>query len=228
MIMTRGGPLPTTRYPTAPSAVWAIRTGADTTEAGPVEAGLVEPGPVEPGPVEAGLVEPGPVEPGPVEVGPVEPGPVEVVGEEPQAARATDSRAVTSPRPIPRFLVRLLVRVISACPHDPRGRGDAYQTSFPLTVSGRKCRLDMMPMRRVHERCPPMPGSGPEFLRRGLQQMGVHHCRGLVTLERGRPGQQLERRAGQRVLVRPAVYRLTGDLLRGRVGQRAQDHSCAG
>src|SRR5580704_2007086 len=112
MIMTRGGPLPTTRYPTAPSAVWAIRTGADTTE-----AGLVEAGPVEPGPVEAGLVE----------VGPVEPGPVEAVGEEPQAARATDSRAVTSPRPIPRSLVRLLVRVISACPHDPRGRGDRYQ-----------------------------------------------------------------------------------------------------
>src|SRR5579872_2959577 len=87
MIMTRGGPLPTTRYPTAPSAVWAIRTGADTTEAGPVEPGLVE-------------------------AGPVEAGPVEVVGEEPQAARATDSRAVTSPRPIPRSLVRLHVRVI--------------------------------------------------------------------------------------------------------------------
>src|SRR5271165_2740620 len=133
MIMTRGGPLPTTRYPTAPSAVWAIRTGADTTEAGPVEAG-----PVEPGLVEAG--------------------PVEVVGEEPQAARVTDSRAVTSPRPIPRSLVGLLVRVISACPHDPRGRGDGYQTSFPLTVNGRKCRLGMMPMQRVHERCPPMPG----------------------------------------------------------------------
>jgi hypothetical protein len=161
MIMTRGGPLPTTRYPTAPSAVWAIRAGADTTEAGPVEAGPVEAGLVEAGPVEAGPVEAGPVEAGPVEAGPVEAGLVEaglveaglveVVGEEPQAARATDSRAVTSPRPIPRSLVRLLVRVISACPHDPRGRGDGYQTSFPLTASGRKCRLGMMPMHRVHD-----------------------------------------------------------------------------
>src|SRR6476661_3416094 len=35
MIKTSGGPLPTTRYPTAPSLVWAIRTGADTTEAVP-------------------------------------------------------------------------------------------------------------------------------------------------------------------------------------------------
>src|SRR5690349_14276891 len=32
MIKISGGPLPTTRYPTAPSLVWAIRTGADTTE----------------------------------------------------------------------------------------------------------------------------------------------------------------------------------------------------
>ena len=35
MIKTSGGPLPTTRYPTAPSLVWAIRTGADNTEAVP-------------------------------------------------------------------------------------------------------------------------------------------------------------------------------------------------
>ena len=35
MIKTSGGPLPTTRYPMAPSPVWAIRTGADTTEAVP-------------------------------------------------------------------------------------------------------------------------------------------------------------------------------------------------
>src|SRR6266566_10100715 len=35
MIRTSGGPLPTTRYPMAPSLVWAIRTGADTTEAVP-------------------------------------------------------------------------------------------------------------------------------------------------------------------------------------------------
>src|SRR5690349_6377806 len=35
MIKTSGGPLPTTRYPTAPSLVGAIRTGADTTEAVP-------------------------------------------------------------------------------------------------------------------------------------------------------------------------------------------------
>jgi hypothetical protein len=33
--MTSGGPLPTTRYPTAPAVVWATRTGADTTEAVP-------------------------------------------------------------------------------------------------------------------------------------------------------------------------------------------------
>ena len=33
--MTSGGPRPTTRYPTAPSLVWATRTGADTTEAVP-------------------------------------------------------------------------------------------------------------------------------------------------------------------------------------------------
>src|ERR1700749_12082 len=31
MIKTSGGPLPTTRYPMAPSLMWAIRTGADTT-----------------------------------------------------------------------------------------------------------------------------------------------------------------------------------------------------
>ena len=35
MIKTSGGPVPTTRYPMAPSLVWAIRTGADTTEAVP-------------------------------------------------------------------------------------------------------------------------------------------------------------------------------------------------
>jgi hypothetical protein len=35
MIKTSGGPLPTTRYPMAPSLVCAIRTGADTTEAVP-------------------------------------------------------------------------------------------------------------------------------------------------------------------------------------------------
>src|SRR6266567_2553403 len=35
MIKTSGGPLPTIRYPTGPSRVWAIRTGADTTEAVP-------------------------------------------------------------------------------------------------------------------------------------------------------------------------------------------------
>src|SRR5689334_11598704 len=33
MIKISGGPLPTTRYPTAPSLVCATRTGADTTEA---------------------------------------------------------------------------------------------------------------------------------------------------------------------------------------------------
>src|SRR5690349_18060442 len=33
MIKISGGPLPITRYPTAPSLVWATRTGADTTEA---------------------------------------------------------------------------------------------------------------------------------------------------------------------------------------------------
>src|ERR1700675_4199138 len=33
MIRTSGGPLPTTRYPTAPSLVCAVRTGAETTEA---------------------------------------------------------------------------------------------------------------------------------------------------------------------------------------------------
>jgi len=32
MIRTSGGPLPTDRYPTAPRLVWAIRTGADTTD----------------------------------------------------------------------------------------------------------------------------------------------------------------------------------------------------
>jgi hypothetical protein len=147
MIMTRGGPLPTTRYPTAPSAVWAIRTAADTTEAGPVEPGPVEPGLVEAGPVVAGLVEAGPVvaglieagpvvagliEAGPVVAGPVGAGLVEAVGKEPQAARVTDSSAATSPRPIPRYLVGLLLRVISSCPHDPRGRGDGYQTSSRL------------------------------------------------------------------------------------------------
>jgi hypothetical protein len=137
MIMTRGGPLPTTRYPTAPSAVWAIRTAADTTEAGPVEPGPVEPGLVEAGPVVAGLVEAGPVVAGLVEAGPVvaglvEAGLVEAVGKEPQAARVTDSSAATSPRPIPRYLVGLLLRVISSCPHDPRGRGDGYQTSSRL------------------------------------------------------------------------------------------------
>src|SRR4029077_15720953 len=35
MINPGGGPPPTTRSPTAPSPVWAIRTGADTTEAVP-------------------------------------------------------------------------------------------------------------------------------------------------------------------------------------------------
>ena len=32
MISTSGGPLPTTRYPTAPSLVCAMRAGADTTD----------------------------------------------------------------------------------------------------------------------------------------------------------------------------------------------------
>ncbi len=43
MIKTSGGPLPTTRYPTAPSLVCAIRTGADTTEAVPGAIGGAEP-----------------------------------------------------------------------------------------------------------------------------------------------------------------------------------------
>jgi hypothetical protein len=43
MIKTSGGPLPTTRYPTAPSLVCAIRTGADTTEAVPGAIAGAEP-----------------------------------------------------------------------------------------------------------------------------------------------------------------------------------------
>jgi hypothetical protein len=122
--------------------VWAIRTGADATEAAPLAAGLVKPGPVEAAPVEAA----------PVESGPVESGPGEVVGEEPQAARVIDSSAMSSPRPVPWYLVGLLVRVISACPHDPRGRDDGYLTSFALTVSGKKCWKPAQPRPRRYPR----------------------------------------------------------------------------
>ena len=62
----------------------------------------------------------------------------------------------------------------------------------------------------------------------GLRQVGVHHGRGLVAAERRRPGQQLEGRAGQRVLIGPAVYRLARDLLGGHVVQRPHDLSGPG
>ena len=59
--------------------------------------------------------------------------------------------------------------------------------------------------------------------RRRLGQVRVQHRHALVPQERRLAGQQHERRARQRVLVRARVHRLAPDLLGRAVGRRAQE-----
>jgi hypothetical protein len=64
------------------------------------------------------------------------------------------------------------------------------------------------------------PGGHP---RRRVGQVRVHHRGGFLAPERRRAGQQLERRAGQPVLIGPPVRRPALDLLGRDVVQRAQE-----
>ena len=79
---------------------------------------------------------------------------------------------------------------------------------------------------RVRSRRKIRPQGGQR--RRRLGNVRVHHRRRLLPVERRHPGQQLERRARQRVLIRPPVHRAAPELLRRDVIQRAQELPGAG
>ncbi len=64
--------------------------------------------------------------------------------------------------------------------------------------------------------------------RRRLRDLRVHDGHGLVTLERRCAGQQLERRARQRILIRAPVHLMALELLGRNIVQRAQELPGAG
>ena len=88
-------------------------------------------------------------------------------------------------------------------------------------------RLGQGPQQDVIHRCrkilPPRRQPG-----RRLGQVRVQHRQALVPEERRLAGQQHERRARQRVLVRARVHRLAPDLLGRAVGRRAQEVTRSG